>query len=230
MTKLETNLGYEFKNKELLSLAMSHSSFINEHRRGQCESNERLEFLGDSVLSVIISEYLYKNFPDLPEGKLTKIRAAVVCEKTLAILARRLEIGEVISVGKGEKMHGGNDRDSILADAFEALLAAVYLDSDLENVRFIYMPMFLKAIANAAEGSLNRDYKTHLQEIVQKNKDDFLEYILVGESGPDHNKTFTYEVRLDNNVIGRGTGHSKKDAEQAAAREALVLMGEEKEI
>ncbi len=231
MTKLEANLGYEFKNKELLTLAMSHSSFINEHRKGQCESNERLEFLGDSVLSVIMSEYLYKNFPDLPEGELTKIRAAVVCEKTLASLARKLEIGSVILMGRGEKMHGGNDRDSILADAFEALLAAVYLDSDLENVRFIYMPSLLTKIEGALKGTLNRDHKTYLQEIVQKNKEAFLEYVLIGESGPDHNKTFTYEVRLDNNVIGTGSGRSKKDAEQAAAREALILMvGDEEEI
>ncbi len=229
MNKLEQNLGYEFKNKELLALAMSHSSYVNEARRGQHESNERLEFLGDSVLSVIVSEYLYKTFSTIPEGKLTKIRAAVVCEKTLAVLARKIEIGNHIRLGKGEKMQNGQDRDSILADAFEALLAAVYLDSDLETVRGIYLPMFVGSIAVASQGSLNKDYKTTLQEIVQKNREDVLEYFLIAEEGPDNNKTFVYEVRLDNNVIGTGKGRSKKDAQQAAAREALVLMGEEDE-
>ncbi len=229
MNKLEQNLGYEFRNKAFFELAMSHSSYINECRRGVHESNERLEFLGDSVLSVIISDYLYKTFSTLPEGRLTKIRAAVVCEKTLAVLARKLEIGNFICLGRGEKMQNGNDRDSILADAFEALLAAVYLDSNIDTVRGIYLPMFVESIAIASKGSLNRDYKTGLQEIVQKNPEDFLEYVLVGEEGPDNQKTFIYEVLLDNNVIGRGKGRSKKDAQQAAAREALVLMGEENE-
>lgn len=229
MTVLEKNLGYEFKNKELLALAMAHSSYINERRFAKHQSNERLEFLGDSVLSVITSEYLYRNYPSLPEGRLTKIRAAVVCTRSLSMLARKLEIGKMLLLGRGEKLTNGAEKDSILENAFEALIAAVYLDSDIDTVKKIFIPMLEEEIEIAGKGLLNKDYKTALQEIVQKNKEDILEYIQVSESGPDHNKTFAYEVRLDNNVIGRGEGKSKKDAEQAAAKEALVLMGEEDE-
>lgn len=224
--KLEEKLGYSFRDKGLPEIATAHSSYVNECKGRIRQSNERLEFLGDSVLSLITAEYLYNTFPGLPEGKLTKIRAAMVCERSLAELARELDLGSHIKLGKGEALQHGEDRDSILADAFEALLAAVYIDGGIEAVRSVFMPR-LEKIALLGEGAaFLRDYKTWLQEIVQKNREETLTYELTGEEGPDHNKKFTVEVRLNSNVIGTGVGHSKKDAEQAAAREALILMGE----
>lgn len=226
MKKLQDSLGYNFKNISLLETALSHSSYVNESRKKELQSNERLEFLGDSVLSLITSEYLYKKYTGSPEGILTKTRAAVVCEKSLACFAREISLGDYIKFGKGESRQHGGDRDSILSDAYEAVMAAVFLDSDIDTVRNVYLPRLAKEADIILGKDINDDYKTQLQEIVQKNKQETLHYELVREYGPDHDKVFEVEVLLNNNVFSKGTGHSKKDAEQMAAKEALKLMGE----
>lgn len=217
----EQIIGYEFKDKKLLQTALTHSSYANE-MNGKLQFNERLEFLGDSVLGMITAEYFFTHHPEMPEGKLTKIRAAMVCEKSLFKFAQSIKLGEFMNLGKGEINTGGRNRPSILADAFESLIAAIYLDAGFEEAK----KFVLGFIANAAveEPSIT-DYKTALQEIVQKNHGEILEYFMVGESGPDHNKTFIVEVRLNSNCIGTGEGRSKKQAEQMAAKEALILMG-----
>ena len=217
----QQTIGYTFKNEEYLETAFTHSSFKNErglHR----DCNERLEFLGDSVLGMISADYFYNNLSHLPEGEMTKRRAACVCEKSLFGFAQEIDLGKYILLGKGEERSGGRNRDSILADAFEALIAAIYLDGGLPAAESFVLP-FLKRAAMVVP-KLN-DYKTTLQEIIQKNPDEHLTYILVGESGPDHCKSFEVEVRLNSNVIGSGVGPSKKAAEQAAAEKALELMG-----
>lgn len=223
MEKLEANLKYTFKNKELLKNALTHSSYANE-KKGGASSNERLEFLGDSVLSVIASNYLFENFPELPEGNLTKLRASLVCEKSLCEFSKKLEIGEYLLLGKGEKANGGSTRPSILADAFEAVLAAMYLDGGM-NVAKEHVLRFISEELSHLEHENFKDYKTELQEIIQKNPEEKLTYRLIEERGPDHNKNFVVEVHLNSNVIGKGSGHSKKKAEQMAARQALELMG-----
>ncbi len=223
MKALEENLKYSFKNEKLLINALTHSSYANETRDG-ISSNERLEFLGDSVLSIIVSEYIYKKFNNLPEGELTKMRAALVCEKSLCQFSRELELGKYLRLGKGEDKGGGRERDSILADAFEAVLAAIYLDSGMEQAKKHVM-RFITDELQHTEAEVFKDYKTALQEIIQRNPEESVTYILTGESGPDHNKVFEVEVKLNSNTIGRGKGKSKKQAEQAAAREALQLMG-----
>ncbi|MBQ4154849.1 MAG: ribonuclease III [Clostridia bacterium] len=223
MEKLEANLNYTFKNKDLLKNALTHSSFANE-QKGSAVSNERLEFLGDSVLSIIVSEYIYESFSTLPEGRLTKLRASLVCEKTLCEFSKQLEIGSYLLLGKGEKANGGDNRPSILADAFEAVLAAIYLDGGMEIAKK-HVLRFITEELHHLEHENFKDYKTELQEIIQRNPEENLTYVLIGESGPDHNKSFTVEVHLNSNVIGTGVGRSKKTAEQAAARKALELMG-----
>ncbi len=223
MERLEKNLKYTFKNKELLKNALAHSSYANE-KKGSATSNERLEFLGDSVLSIVVSEHIYKNFPNLPEGQLTRLRASLVCEKTLCGFSKRLEVGDFLLLGKGEKANGGATRPSILADAFEAILAAIYLDGGMEPAKR-HVLRFIQSELSHLEGENFKDYKTELQEIIQRNPEEKLTYVLIGESGPDHDKSFTVEVHLNSNVIGEGTGHSKKNAEQAAAKKALELMG-----
>lgn len=223
MKALEENLKYCFKDKNLLCNALTHSSFANEVRNGST-SNERLEFLGDSVLSVIVSDYLYKQFSSLPEGELTKLRASLVCEKSLCGFSRELELGKFLKLGKGEDKGGGRERDSILADAFEAVLAAMYLDGGMEVARKHVMNFVLRELKSNKE-EVFKDYKTALQEIIQRNPEESVTYILTGESGPDHNKVFEVEVHLNSNVIGCGRGKSKKQAEQMAAKEALELMG-----
>lgn len=221
MNVFEQIIGYEFKNKELLNTALTHSSYANENG-GKIMYNERLEFLGDSVLGMITAEYFFKTHPELPEGQLTKLRAAMVCEKSLYNFAQSIKLGEFMKMGKGEINTGGRQRPSILADAFESVIAAIYLDAGFEEAK----KFVLGFVANAAvDEPVISDYKTALQEIVQKNHGEILEYFMVGESGPDHNKTFIVEVRLNSNVIGTGEGRSKKQAEQAAAKEALALMG-----
>ena len=225
MDELEKQIGYNFKTRELLHRALSHSSYANENRNVH-ESNERLEFLGDSVLSVIVAEYLFKKFKNLPEGELTKLRAALVCEKSLAGFSREMDLGKYLLLGKGEQQNGGRERPSILADAFEALLAAMYLDGGMEVARRHVMRFVEKEVEKNTGGDAFHDYKTQLQEIIQRNREEELVYILTGESGPDHDKRFTVEVRLNSNVIGKGTAHSKKQAEQDAAKQALELMGE----
>ncbi len=222
MKALQENLKYSFKNEKLLINALTHSSYANE-ARNEGSSNERLEFLGDSVLSIIVSEYIYKRFKNQPEGELTKLRAALVCEKSLCSFSRELELGKYLRLGKGEEKSGGRERDSILADAFEAVLAAIYLDSGYETAKAFVMRFITDELQHTELEF--KDYKTTLQEIIQRNPEENVSYSLTGQSGPDHNKVFEVEVLLNSNVIGKGKGKSKKQAEQAAAKEALLLMG-----
>lgn len=227
---LEEKIGYRFKNKEYIERALIHSSYSNETgaRNHHLLCNERLEFLGDSVLSIITSNYLYKSFTDCPEGELTRMRAEVVCERALSGYAAEIGLGDHLLLGIGEEKNNGRQRKSILADAFEALLAAIYLDAGeegMETVQKFLMPFIVKEIESVRrKGSFNGDPKTLLQQFVQQAEGDFLEYAVVGESGPDHMKTFKVEARLNSNVIGRGEGRSKREAEQNAAREALALF------
>ena len=220
MQEFENLIGYSFKDKTLLLKALSHSSFANE-KHSPKDSNERLEFLGDSVLGFITAEYYYKSFT-LPEGELTRLRAATVCEKALYEFSKEIELSRFIFLGKGEDLTGGRTRPSINSDAFEAVIAAIYLDGGMEEAKRFVLRFVEKHAKN--QGSF-KDYKTKLQEVIQKNPEELLEYVLVDETGPDHNKTFTVEVHLNSNVIGKGIGKSKKNAEQEAAREALALMG-----
>lgn len=219
----EAKIGYTFKNKELLHEALSHSSYANEQKHGR-HSNERLEFLGDSVLSIIVSEHLFSHFKHLPEGELTKIRASLVCEKALYEFSKKIDLGNFIFLGKGEENSGGRNRPSIIADAFEAVIAAVYLDGGIENAKKYVLGFIPKDLDKNSSKKLN-DYKTVLQEVIQRNPEEKVEYVLTGESGPDHNKLFEVQVMLNSNVIGTGQGRSKKLAEQMAAKEALELMG-----
>ena len=223
MKAFEEILGYKFKNIKLLENALTHSSYANEVH-SSLGSNERLEFLGDSVLSIIVSEYLYKNYKKLPEGELTKLRASLVCEKTLCMFSKQLNVGDFILLGKGEANNHGNERASILADAFEAILAAIFLDGGIEVAKNHVLKFISPELENG-EYDLFIDYKTALQEIIQRNPEERLTYVLVDESGPDHDKRFTVEVHLNSNVIGTGIGKSKKQAEQEAAHQALTLMG-----
>ena len=220
MQEFEKLIGYSFNDKALLKRALSHSSYANENHTPK-DSNERLEFLGDSVLGFITAEYYYKN-SSLPEGELTRLRAATVCEKALFEFTKEIELGRFLLLGKGEENTGGRGRASINADAFEAIIAAIYLDGGIEEAKRFVLHFVERHAKN--QGSF-KDYKTKLQEVIQKNPEETLEYVLVGESGPDHNKSFEVEVHLNSNVIGKGTGKSKKNAEQEAAREALALMG-----
>ncbi|MDY3618580.1 ribonuclease III [Agathobaculum sp.] len=220
------NMEYQFKNETLLNTAMTHSSYANEHRGSHLHHNERLEFLGDSVLGFVTADYLMNAYPDLPEGGLTKLRAAVVCEGALCEIAKELGIPARIKLGHGEETGGGRERPSILADATEALLGAIYLDGGIEPARAFVLRFIPKKVEIAIEGGAFKDYKTMLQEIVQKNKQETLEYRLASESGPDHDKRFTMELLLNSNVFAMGEGRSKKEAEQMAAKKALELMGE----
>ncbi len=223
MEVLEKKLGYKFNNKALLENALTHSSYANEARNGYT-SNERLEFLGDSVLSVIVADYLFKNFKTIPEGELTKLRASLVCEKSLCAFAREINLGAALLLGRGEEKGGGRERDSILADAFEAVLAAMYLDGGMDVARE-YILGFVKAELENKNDEIFKDYKTALQEIIQRNPEESVTYTLKSESGPDHDKIFEVEVHLNSNVIGVGKGRNKKQAEQMAAKQALELMG-----
>ncbi|MBR3639034.1 MAG: ribonuclease III [Clostridia bacterium] len=227
---LEDTIGYRFRDPGLLAAALTHSSYSNEKKsKGiDVECNERLEFLGDSVLSIITSTYLYGEYENFREGDLTKTRAAVVCEKALSKYAGEIGLGKYIFLGHGEEMNRGRERASITADAFEALLAAVYIDSgfDIDAVRTIVLPFIKEEIEAIRTGSSFEDCKTALQHIVQQVNSEKLEYVLVGESGPDHDKIFEVEARLNSNVIGRGKARSKREAEQLAAKEALRLFGE----
>lgn len=229
MERLCDEIGYTFSDMSLLETALTHSSFANETRVKGIDTpfNERLEFLGDSVLSIIVSDYLYRSYPELPEGDLTRIRASAVCEKTLGLLATSLGLGCYLRLGHGEATRGGRERVSILADAFEAILAAIYLDSgSKETVAKFLLPLVTPEINGFIEKGENRDYKTLLQQIVQQEKGEILEYVLIEESGPAHDKRFTVEAHLNSNVIGHGAGKSKREAEQLAAKEALVLFGD----
>ncbi len=218
---LEAAIGYRFQNISLLQRALAHSSYANERWHDGMKSNERLEFLGDSILGMVVAEFLYGHYPEKPEGELTRMRADVVCETALAKVARRIDLGKHILLGNGEEQGGGRNRDSILSDAVEAVIAACYLDGGMEVAKNFILHFVLE---EAPVKQHNRDYKTALQELVQKKKDQALAYSLVGESGPDHNKQFSVELRLNGKLVGSGEGSSKKRAEQMAAREALEKL------
>ena len=226
MRELEKRLDYSFRDPALLEEALNHSSYANEHRSAGIRSNERLEFLGDSVLGFVTAEFLFCQHPDAPEGDLTRIRAALVCEQSLYEVARRLDLGAYLKLGRGEEAGGGRERTSILADATEAVFAAVYLDGGIGAASALIHRLLLDAEKEEVLEERRRDYKTALQELVQRQADQVLSYHMVGEEGPDHDKTFLAEVRLNGTAIGTGSGHSKKEAEQAAARSALEAMDE----
>ena len=219
----EEKIGYEFKNKTYIQTALTHSSFANEHK--EFNYNERLEFLGDSVLGLVVSDYLFRARNDLPEGKLTRLRANVVCEESLSSVARKINLGDHLFLGKGEKTSGGSDRDSILADATEAVIAAIYLDGGFDQAKDFILSNLRDTIAKNIDGNIFRDYKTILQEIIQGNNGK-ISSKLVGESGPDHDKEFEMQVKCGQDTIGIGKGKNKKEAEKEAARDALVKMGE----
>lgn len=205
-----------------MTAALTHSSYANEKKT---VSNERLEFLGDSVLGFITAEFLYSRYKKMPEGELSKLRAALVCEQTLDIYADEIKLPEYLLLGKGEELTGGRNRPSIKADAFEAILGALFLDGSLDSAKQFIMPFLENYVDKATAGKTFMDYKTLLQEVIQKNPGELLDYVLTDESGPDHLKQFLCEVHINSNVISKGKGKSKKEAEQDAAREALLLMG-----
>ena len=219
---LEVAIGYRFRNISLLQNALTHSSYANERWHNSLLCNERLEFLGDSILGMLVAEYLFRSFPDRPEGELTRMRADMVCEKTLAAAANRIGLGGHLLLGHGEEQGGGRARASILADAMESVIAACFLDGGMDAAlkvvqQFILVEVPVKKMHNA-------DYKTTLQELVQQKKNQVLTYVLVGESGPDHDKHFDVEVKLNGNVVGSGSGSSKKRAEQMAAKAAIEKL------
>lgn len=218
MHQLESIIGYTFKNPALLQTALTHTSFANESRT-PIQHNERLEFLGDSVLSIVVADYLFHQWKNRPEGELTRARASLVCESALFEFAKEIGLGSYLRLGRGEERGGGRTRPSVVSDAFEALIAALYLDGGIEAARAFLLPFL-------SEGkTAEADYKTQLQEVVQQNPEERLRYLVESETGPDHDKHFAVAVYLNSNCIGRGEGHSKKIAEQHAAREALRLMG-----
>jgi ribonuclease-3 len=220
METLEAKLGYTFRDRTLLENALTHSSYANENKSSY-GSNERLEFLGDSVLGMVTADFLYKTHPEMPEGDLTRKRAALVCEESLAEVADRLDLGVYLRLGRGEDHGGGRERPSIRADAVEAVLAAVYLDGGLDEARKIISRFILN---RETEKGANRDYKTALQEFIQRESGQVLAYRLTGQSGPDHAKTFSVEVDLNGKAVGAGSGRSKKEAEQMAAKAAIQKL------
>ena len=219
---LEAAIGYRFQNISLLQNALAHSSYANDRWHNSLMSNERLEFLGDSILGMTVADYLYRNVPDRPEGELTRMRADMVCEKTLAAVANRIGLGEHLLLGHGEEQGGGRKRDSILADAVESVIAACYLDGGFGAAEAFIRSFILVDVP--VKKLHNMDYKTTLQELVQKKKNQVIAYTLVSESGPDHDKKFEVEVSLNGEVVGKGSGRSKKKAEQEAARKALETL------
>ena len=216
---LEEAIGYRFHNISLLQNALTHSSFANERWHNSLLSNERLEFLGDSILGMVVAEYLFRTFPNRPEGELTRMRADMVCEKTLASVAARIHLGDHLMLGHGEEQGGGRSRDSILADAVESVIAACFLDGGIEAAQKFIRTFILVEVP--VSQMHNTDYKTKLQELVQQKKNQVLSYTLTGESGPDHDKHFTVAVSLNGGMVGQGEGRSKKRAEQEAARAAI---------
>ena len=225
MTALEERLGYSFRNRALLETALTHSSYANENRASGIVCNERLEFLGDSVLGVTVADFLYRHFPDMPEGRMTRLRAELVCEQSLHRVALELHLGDYLRLGKGEEHNGGRGRASILSDAVEAVIAAMYLDAGMETAAGFIQRCLLDDV-RAIETPTFTDYKTSLQELVQRHSGQVLSYELVGEEGPDHAKTFRVQVCLNGDPIGRGIGRTKKEAEQTAAANALEALRE----
>lgn len=224
MKTLEEKLGYTFRDRTLLEGALCHSSYANEHRASGARSNERLEFLGDAVLGLVTADYLYRKHPDLPEGDLTRIRAALVCEESLHEVAQSLCLGDYLKLGRGEESGGGRQRPSILADATESVFAAVYLDGGMEEASAIIHRVLLDREKEEVVEERRRDYKTALQELVQRTPGHSITYQLVEETGPDHCRVFVVEVCINGTAAGRGEGRSKKSAEQAAARSALEQL------
>lgn len=223
MEKLEEKLGYTFHDRRLLENALTHSSYANENKNKGENSNERLEFLGDSVLGMVVADHLYRTHPDMPEGELTRTRAALVCEDSLVEVAAQLELGQYLKLGRGEDAGGGRKRPSIQADAVEAVIAAVYLDGGIGSARKLITNFILTNNEREQEGAV-RDFKTALQELVQRESGRVLSYRLMGESGPDHAKVFSVEVDLNGKPIGAGEGRSKKEAEQNAAKAAMAKL------
>lgn len=223
---MQPQLGYTFQNENLMRNALTHSSYANENRDKGIRSNERLEFLGDAVLGFICAEYIYEHFRSMPEGELTKLRASIVCEKSLHEYSLRLHLGDYMLLGHGEEAGGGRQRPSVLADAVEAMLAAIYLDGGIDAAKGFILDYIKEKADKVSHTRHPLDYKTTLQEIVQKNREETLTYRLKGEQGPDHDKRFIIELLINSNVIAEGVGRSKKEAEQEAARLALELMGQ----
>lgn len=222
---LQDAIGYHFRNPELLTQAMTHSSYANEHGSDRLASNERLEFLGDAVLELASSEFLYENYMEDPEGDMSKLRASIVCEPTLAAVARKIGIRESLLLGKGEEATGGRNRDSLTSDALEAMIGAIYIDSGYEEARVFIWEFIMSDLENR---KLFYDSKTILQEMVQEKGEDEFSYAIIDESGPDHDKTFTAQVQIHGKVYGQGVGHSKKTAEQSAAFQAILKLRQEK--
>ena len=225
--ELETKLRYTFRDPSLLEQALCHSSYANERRSRHTRSNERLEFLGDSILGLVTAEFLYRQRPDWPEGELTRSRAALVCEKSLYNIALELDLGEYLHLGRGEESGGGRSRPSILADAVEAVIASVYLDGGMDEASALIHRCLLDGVREDRTEKRNQDYKTVLQELIQHHPEQVMTYGLLDEQGPDHAKVFTMEVCVDGKRLGQGTGRSKKEAEQAAAKAALELLTRE---
>ena len=228
LKELEKVTGYTFRDPGNLVLALTHSSYANEKKAAGLKSNERLEFLGDSVLNIITSDYIYRNFTDLPEGEMTRIRAAVVCEASLMRCAEKIRLGDYLFLGKGEENTGGRNRSSILSDAFEALIGAVYLDGGMEEARNFVLKFMDEICPDAGGNEAFKDYKTMFQEIIQKQGEHRITYRILDETGPDHDKTFTAQVLVEGRPCGKGTGRSKKEAEQNAAKAAIRNMKVEK--
>ncbi len=227
LDQFQAEMNYRFKSIDLLKTSFTHSSLANESRDKTITSNERLEFLGDAVLNIIISDFIFKNYLDLPEGELTRVRASIVCEASLAKCAKSLNFGSYLLLGKGEDITGGRERQSILSDAFEAVLAAIYLDSGFDKAREWTLAQLEDTIESAVKGAVFKDFKTQLQEYVQRNRDTNVDYVLVDEMGPDHDKEFFVNVILEGVVISKGSGKTKKEAEQNAAKYALQSMKED---
>jgi len=225
---LESKTGYTFKDKSKLLLAVTHSSYANEKRHEALQSNERIEFLGDAVLNIITSEYIYNHFTQLPEGEMTKLRASIVCESSLTKCAAKISLGDYLLLGKGEEHTGGRTRPSILSDAFEALIGAIFLDGGIKEAGDFVLKIMNDMLKDLKNNDTFIDYKTEFQEIVQKSGEQKIVYRIVEEKGPDHNKIFVAELSLNNTALGRGEGRSKKEAEQNAAKAALAKLQGEK--
>lgn len=223
--KLEEEIGYHFQDRSQLFLALTHSSYANEYKLHKIHHNERIEFLGDAVLEIVCSDFLYRNFPEMSEGQMSKKRASLVCEPTLAYCARQIGLGQYLFLGRGEDLSGGRNRDSVLSDAMESLIGAIYLDGGLEKARDFIMKYILDDIEHK---SMFRDSKTYLQEILQKTHREPITYRLAGTKGPEHDRTFIMEVLLGDEVIGTGEGHSKQAAGQEAAYHAILHLNEDK--
>ena len=222
---LEKAIGYQFKNKNLIKTALTHSSYAYEQKSHKivCECNERLEFLGDSVLSLVVSEYLFERFSQKAEGELTKTRASLVCTRSLSSFANKIQLGNYLYLGKGEEA-SGRTNVKILENAFEALLASIYIDSNSKETVSKFLIPIIEGELSSSGSDLNHDYKTTLQQFIQSLGNDRIQYVCVNEEGPDHDKTFEVEVKINSNVVGKGRGKTKREAEQYAAKEALALF------